>query len=1056
MDKINSEIKKILGLEPSAGENEILENIAVCLGFEGNPSEGNIKRELDRKIIETEELLETASEEDKELLKEEYGLYKKFKEWFAVKPLDFSVPEMTAPKANKADKTATRKVPHKEFAQNKEFVQEPQKTAEEISAASAGFTMPQPPRRSKNSADSKKQADELCEEICSDDKKTALEALIKLYAMAADKDIFPEEFENYCSYIEKNADKSLIKKEAWYYAGEIRMKHEEAGKALENYEKALSIEGSKHCRASYRKAHMFAFKKIQTGESAKDILSLYYDAQNDPDIFIKASAYLEAANLCFESKEINDPLKAIEQLEHYLKISKDTGSENSRRQDAENILEKLKILKKAERPDSSAGDKYEAALFYVYLAERKENNFLFCRSRAEYFGKAVEWMDKAAAASSDADKEKYLEKKELYSKVTKILAEGRTSGKFTGKDEYDLGELYFRLGSLDEAIKHMENAASADYTETAARLKFFRIYKKGSSDKAAPEAVEALADEYMRQENYEQAEKQLLRIKNIRTAKEKLFKIYYKTAPDFSKAEKIGKELAEEELAAGGKNTHYRELYIRLLCLNGKAEKAVEPCKELLECGSVPAMYAYACLCENKIKGSEPEKALEYYEKAAASKHPAAMFKVFKLRSAAIANGKDNADENIKDDLVDYLNGAAKGGNADALYQRAVYKINGFEPLHFEKNSKNFSDGITDLEKAAEMGHAPSAAQLIKQYTDDGNIEKAIEMLEKFSRIVRSPDERELIPEDSGLRENNFAMPEDKDFSLILQSFSGITSENAVVRFAESLLKGSGKIQQNIPLALKLLHYLSDNKEKFSSKAAALLGEVYYLGISKVKIPADERPFQREEYISQSYSVERDMEKAEHYLEKCEDDWSKYYLARISIAKQDCSENDWKKAVDLFEKSGLPAAKCWLGDFHAEGNGVSQLPTKAREYYEDSSKAGFAAATIRLAKLLQEHKNIDDDAFFYYMMKAAAQGSNEAADALTKIIKEKNYSNRKILKVLEPIKDEFKKFVSKKTDMNCDALLCISAILAKKEGRKAEAEQFCAKIAEPYWQEKCR
>lgn len=1049
MNKINREIKEILGLEPSAGEREILEGMVSVLGLEEIPAEEEIKRELEKKTTETKEQIKTASAADRPQLEEEYEFWKKCLEWFAGRPLDFSIPETPEPETGKADKNR--------FGIKDTAVPQPQKNIKLQTNNSAGNKyitggagMPEPPRRSRVSAALKKQADGLCEKICSYDKETALDSLKKLSEMVSRKDIFPEEFEEYCNDIEKNAARSAIKKEAWYTAGEIRRKRGEAGKALENYEKALRIEGTRHYSASYRMAHMFAFREIQTGKSAAEILSLYYDAQKDPDISFP-SAWLEAANICFESKEINDTIKAIGQIEHYLNVSKGISSEDKRRQDAENILEKLKILKKAERPDSSAGDKYEAALFYVYLAERKENNFLFCRSRAEYFKKTVEWMDSAAAAASGAVRDNYLKKKELYSRVMKIL----DAGIFGGKEENELGELYFGLGSIDEAIKHMETAASADYPESASRLKFFRIYKKGIPEKALPEDIEQLADEYISQKNFEQAEKQLLRIKNTRQAKEKLFGIYYKKNLDFSKAEKTVEELASADSRSGNKNLNYREMYVRLLCLNGKAEKAVEPCRELLKCGSVPAMYAYACMCENKIKGSEPDKALEYYKKAAEMKHPAAMFRVFKIQSAALESGKNTFEENIKDDLVDYLNGAAKGGNADALYQRAVYEINGFEPLHFEKN---LSRGIQDLETAAAAGHAPAAAQLMKQYIKEEKIEKAVEILEKFSRIVRNPDERELIPEVSGLRTTiGQAMPEDKDFSLILQSFGEETTENGrqpAVLFSEMLLKGSEKIKQNVPLALKLLHHLSDNRNNFSREAAALLGEVYYLGIHAEKIKADERPFQREEYISKSDPVERDLEKALFYLEKCEDDWSRYYTARIYMNKKDCSAADLEKAVNLFEKSGLPAAKYYLGRLHEQGRGVTQLPSKAREYYEAASAKGFAAAYFRYAELLRK-ADLDDDALEYYM-KAVINGSNEALETLSEIMRKENYSARKILKLIDKMKKEFSDFFSSSGNNLNDTLLCMGALLAEKENRDEEAEQFRKKITDPYWKKKCR
>jgi TPR repeat protein len=1049
MNKINREIKEILGLEPSAGEREILEGMVSVLGLEEIPAEEEIKRELEKKTTETKEQIKTASAADRPQLEEEYEFWKKCLEWFAGRSLDFSIPETPEPETGKADKNR--------FCIKDTAVPQPQKNIKPQKIDSAGnkyitggAVMPEPPRRSRVSAALKKQADGLCEKICSYDKETALDSLKKLSEMVSRKDIFPEEFEEYCNDIEKNAARSAIKKEAWYTAGEIRRNRGEAGKALENYEKALSIEGTRHYSASYRMAHMFAFREIQTGKSAAEILSLYYDAQKDPDISFP-SAWLEAANICFESKEINDTIKAIGQIEHYLNVSKGISSEDKRRQDAENILEKLKILKKAERPDSSAGDKYEAALFYVYLAERKENNFLFCRSRAEYFKKTVEWMDSAAAAASGAVRDNYLKKKELYSRVMKIL----DAGIFGGKEENELGELYFGLGSIDEAIKHMETAASADYPESASRLKFFRIYKKGIPEKALPEDIEQLADEYISQKNFEQAEKQLLRIKNTRQAKEKLFGIYYKKNLDFSKAEKTVEELASADSRSGNKNLNYREMYVRLLCLNGKAEKAVEPCRELLKCGSVPAMYAYACMCENKIKGSEPDKALEYYKKAAEMKHPAAMFRVFKIQSAALESGKNTFEENIKDDLVDYLNGAAKGGNADALYQRAVYEINGFEPLHFEKN---LSRGIQDLETAAAAGHAPAAAQLMKQYIKEEKIEKAVEILEKFSRIVRNPDERELIPEVSGLRTTiGQAMPEDKDFSLILQSFGEGTTENGrqpAVLFSELLLKGSEKIKQNVPLALKLLHHLSDNRNNFSREAAALLGEVYYLGIHAEKIKADERPFQREEYISKSDPVERDLEKALFYLEKCEDDWSRYYTARIYMNKKDCSAADLEKAVNLFEKSGLPAAKYYLGRLHEQGRGVTQLPSKAREYYEAASAKGFAAAYFRYAELLRK-ADLDDDALEYYM-KAVINGSNEALETLSEIMRKENYSARKILKLIDKMKKEFSDFISSSGNNLNDTLLCMGALLAEKENRDEEAEQFRKKITDPYWKKKCR
>ena len=516
MNKINREIKEILGLEPSAGEREILEGMVSVLGLEEIPAEEEIKRELEKKTTETKEQIKTASAADRPQLEEEYEFWKKCLEWFAGRPLDFSIPETPEPETGKADKNR--------FGIKDTAVPQPQKNIKPQTNNSAGnkYTtggagMPEPPRRSRVSAALKKQADGLCEKICSYDKETALDSLKKLSEMVGRKDIFPEEFEEYCNDIEKNAARSAIKKEAWYTAGEIRRKRGEAGKALENYEKALRIEGTRHYSASYRMAHMFAFREIQTGKSAAEILSLYYDAQKDPDISFP-SAWLEAANICFESKEINDTIKAIGQIEHYLNVSKGISSEDKRRQDAENILEKLKILKKAERPDSSAGDKYEAALFYVYLAERKENNFLFCRSRAEYFKKTVEWMDSAAAAASGAVRDNYLKKKELYSRVMKIL----DAGIFGGKEENELGELYFGLGSIDEAIKHMETAASADYPESASRLKFFRIYKKGIPEKALPEDIEQLADEYISQKNFEQAEKQLLRIKNTRQAKAKV------------------------------------------------------------------------------------------------------------------------------------------------------------------------------------------------------------------------------------------------------------------------------------------------------------------------------------------------------------------------------------------------------------------------------------------------------------------------------------------------------------------------------------------------------
>ena len=232
------------------------------------------------------------------------------------------------------------------------------------------------------------------------------------------------------------------------------------------------------------------------------------------------------------------------------------------------------------------------------------------------------------------------------------------------------------------------------------------------------------------------------------------------------------------------------------------------------------------------------------------------------------------------------------------------------------------------------------------------------------------------------------------------------------------------------------------------------MGEVYYLGIHAEKIKADERPFQREEYISKSDPVERDLEKALFYLEKCEDDWSRYYTARIYMNKKDCSAADLEKAVNLFEKSGLPAAKYYLGRLHEQGRGVTQLPSKAREYYEAASAKGFAAAYFRYAELLRK-ADLDDDALEYYM-KAVINGSNEALETLSEIMRKENYSARKILKLIDKMKKEFSDFISSSGNNLNDTLLCMGALLAEKENRDEEAEQFRKKITDPYWKKKCR
>ena len=161
MNKINREIKEILGLEPSAGEREILEGMVSVLGLEEIPAEEEIKRELEKKTTETKEQIKTASAADRPQLEEEYEFWKKCLEWFSGRPLDFSIPETPEPETGKADKNR--------FGIKDTAVPQPHKNIKPQTNNSAGnkYTtggagMPEPPRRSRVSAALKKQADGLC------------------------------------------------------------------------------------------------------------------------------------------------------------------------------------------------------------------------------------------------------------------------------------------------------------------------------------------------------------------------------------------------------------------------------------------------------------------------------------------------------------------------------------------------------------------------------------------------------------------------------------------------------------------------------------------------------------------------------------------------------------------------------------------------------------------------------------------------------------------------------------------------------------------------------
>lgn len=1067
------EIMHNLGLEEPCGIAEILKAIAEMIGFEtdGPVSAKQISCELKKQISECLEQLENSADYEKETIEEEIKLYEGMLSFIKNKDksqdnieqnepeieiknekdesvkLDFSVPP--AEEAYKAETHAdnSSKIPANTKKQDLVKNIKPNNTY-------SSQHKPARPAMKKISDARRKEVQSLFEKVCGKDENEAKQALYKL-----SKALEPSEYEKICEEIEKKAKDMGIPKEAWYIAGEIRSSRKEAAKAKENYEKALSMDGTTHFRSCYRLAHLYSFGETDNGKDPNDILKLYLASQKGPEII--PDSYLEAASLCFESKDIDNLVMAKEQLELYLKHTQGLEEEKTRRIEAERRLEEIKLLNKASRPDASPEEIYKAAIFYASLAERKDIPFIFLRKQAEFFDKTLEWLGKAIEKAKGRQKEEYRRCSQLYGEAKTLLE--ITGRQLSPEEEFRLGNIYFGLGCIEQAIIHMGRSVSAGFgLEADSRLRFFRIYAVGKPENAPAKAAEELAGEYIAMKDYDSAEKILLRpiLRENISAKEMLFKIYYSLSPDFAKAEKTGLELAEQERK---KNTGFafRESLIRLYCLNGKHAEAIPLCKEMISAGSVPAMYAYACLCEHNVAGSEPEKAAELFEQAAKHDHPSAIFHVFRMKQA---KKEVLADESLKDEMLNYLNDAARGGCLEALYQRGIYELEGYEPLNIKKNGKNYEKAMKDLEEAASKGYAPAAARLMKLAFAKKEHIKAFEILKNYCSLRQNPEDRELIPEN--LKTSDISeKTQDKDLAMMVEALgSGLgrdSREDPVVSVAELLLSGGEGIDKNIPLAIEILTEFADRGKE---KPASLLGEIYYLGIPEKKIEPWEAAFQRKAYFSSEHPVEKNIEKAEKYLLMSDDSWTLYYRACICRNRE-----EWKQAKELFERSGVAPAKYFLGECYQNGQGVGKSLVTAKGHYRDASEAGFAPATLIMADFEKEEEDYEEAMQLY--LKALLQGSVEAASRLSQLIIQKKYSAKNILDIFSDgllsklknllLPDSGSPFAN--AVFNCnennanDCALWLCAVSIENSGAKDKdilLKKIKQKIRASYWKEK--
>jgi uncharacterized protein len=108
------------------------------------------------------------------------------------------------------------------------------------------------------------------------------------------------------------------------------------------------------------------------------------------------------------------------------------------------------------------------------------------------------------------------------------------------------------------------------------------------------------------------------------------------------------------------------------------------------------------------------------------------------------------------------------------------------------------------------------------------------------------------------------------------------------------------------------------------------------------------------------------------------------------------ANGDYEKALQTFlpmaQTSNDPLAQYWLGMMHLKGQGVSEDPAEAVNWFTSSAKQGFANSQFKLAELYRDGLGLPQDfeaAYAWFAVanklghKRAAAGQTEVAGRLS-------------------------------------------------------------------------
>jgi hypothetical protein len=311
-----------------------------------------------------------------------------------------------------------------------------------------------------------------------------------------------------------------------------------------------------------------------------------------------------------------------------------------------------------------------------------------------------------------------------------------------------------------------------------------------------------------------------------------------------------------------------------------------------------------------------PESAFEYYERAVNGgsnirSYPLAAYKLSKF----FEKGDDGFYLDPDPELaLKYLTGAAENGHPYAQYELAK---------HFLENQR-CKEGIELLKQSAESGYLKAQLDLAQKYEEGfGDFLKKDAQLALFW-YHKAADQ---VEGDAAHYPLGYAYEIGKDYEKSIGFYEKSLDPRAHVRLGRMYLKGIGKEKSEL---LARDHF---KKAVFQDNADGN----YYLGLMKLRGQGMDAPNPHDAFNHFTAAAKQNHSKA---------------LFRLGIMQQFGvgTPQNHEEAKTSYEKSGIAAARYYLGDLYKRGLGGETNINQALKSWESPANAGHTESAYRVGK----------------------------------------------------------------------------------------------------------